>query len=111
MRMASKMKPEDFLMFEGNQWALYKVDTDHFSSWIYHCCNPMAAKFTGNRFLTWSELHLYPGAAHCWKCQQLVPEKLLGLWRMHNFDSMADDRTGWKDWTQLKEYNIEQVYG
>lgn len=105
MRMASKMKPEEFLMFEGNQWALYKVDTDHFSSWIYHCCNPMAAKFTVSRFLTWSELRFEQGPK-CWRCETPIPEKLLGLWQMHNFDAMADDQVGWKDWRQLQQYNI-----
>ena len=103
MKMGSEMIPKDFLLFEGDKWALYRVDTTNFQSWVYHCCNPMAARFTVNRFLTWTELrHSTP---KCWKCSLPVPENILTLWTLHNFDSMDGGAWG-EDWKQLRSYSI-----
>jgi hypothetical protein len=104
MKLGAKMKEDGVLMFSGNQWALFKVDTKNFSSWVYHCCNPMAAKFTINRFLTFTELHFRN--PKCWKCRQHVPDDIMALWTLHNFDSMSTESWG-EDWKQLREYNID----
>ncbi len=100
------MKPVDFLMFSGNRWALYKIDVWGYQSWIYHCCNPMAARFTVNRFLSVTEI--LDDTIKCWKCQQQVPDDIVTLWRLHNFDAIGESpkRTAVLN-AALAEYDIQ----
>jgi hypothetical protein len=106
MKLGYNMIPSDFLMFSGDRWALYKVDTEHFESWVYHCCNPMAARFTVNRFLTWTELLHH--TVRCWKCKQECPDDILTVWKIHNFDGIQSAGGRVEMMRALNEYGIAE---
>jgi hypothetical protein len=101
MKIGHQMRYEEFLKLDDD-WGLYKIKTKNFNSWVYHTCNPMKAHVSIGRFLTMSELS--HSVVKCWKCHQEVSPEVLGLWRLHNFDSMRESL--WLDWKQLREYNI-----
>jgi hypothetical protein len=101
MKIGYNMKYEDFLLLQDD-WALYRVATKNFQSWVYHTCNPVKAHCAVGRFLTMTELKTDP--VHCWKCHHKCSPEILGLWRLHNFDAMSGSL--WIDWKELREYNI-----
>jgi len=86
MKLGVGMEPEDVLMAD-KQWLLFRINgTQNFDSWIYHCCNPIAARFTVSRFITWREITCNP--ITCWKCKQVCPDEISAAWKLHNWDSI-----------------------
>jgi hypothetical protein len=104
MKIGHQMNFNDFLVLDGD-WGLYRIQTDNFSSWVYHTCNPMKCHVAIGRFLTMTELN--HEVVKCWRCHQNVSPEVLGMWKLHNFDSMS--RSLWVDWRDLRHYNINDA--
>ena len=98
------MIPKDILLVSGNKWMLYKIDGLGYSSWIYHCCNPMATRFTVNRFLTVTEMR--HTIIKCWKCQQSPPDDIIALWTLHNFDAIGEGHPNYELRHALSKYDM-----
>ena len=106
MNLGYNMNSSDVLLFSGNKWLLYKLtNAIHWDSWVYHCCNPMAAKFTVNRFLTWTEMDHHP--VKCWKCQEVCPDDIVTLWKLHNFDGIQSGMGEKEMQLALNEYWVD----
>ncbi len=104
MKLGYIMIPNDILMVGSNKWLLYKIEGLGYSSWIYHCCNPMATRFTVNRFL--SVVEMRNDIIKCWKCQQSPPDEIVTTWKLHNFDAIGCNHLGPELRAALSKYDM-----
>lgn len=72
-------------LMEEDGFVLIAQPGEYWVSWIDHKDCPGEKAIAGSA--PWRWVNIYDG--HCSYCPRLVPEGILGAWKLHNYDNHA----------------------
>ena len=73
-----------YVLMEDDGFELIAQPGEYWASWISHtkpCCSGEVTRPYSD---PWRWVNLFDG--HCTYCPALVPDGLLGAWKLHNYD-------------------------